>query len=210
MSAFEEAAALEARARELLAQARTAYERGADAGSIDALTAVIRLAVADGDYAEARLQLGNLENQHRLEPPERWVSVAPEVLGRGVSLAGADVDDVVGAGTFTVVTCNPQAVAAVLARVAPRLGNVNEHGLELGPEGPFDDQAFTPSFVFDPEVAQYAARIQLDTKGVMFSAMGRTMVAIIAAGLTAERIPAHITGYRADLDAVWRMWRPEG
>ena len=112
------------------------------------------------------------------------------------------------AGTFTVITAQVERAAGVLAGVADQLMDVDEHGNVLAPGEMPGDDAYTPNFVFDPEVCSFAAKIALDTKGVMFSAMGRTMVGMIAAALAAERIPAHITGYCPDLDSQWRAWQP--
>lgn len=134
------------------------------------------------------------------------------MIGAGVSLDGDgdgdDVEHVRNAGMFTVATPWVQRAATALARVSPQLMNVDEHGNILARgELPAED-VYTPNFVFDVEVCHYAAAVKLDTRGVMFSAMGRTMVGMIVASMAADRIPAHITGYCPDLDPEWRIWQP--
>jgi hypothetical protein len=139
---------------------------------------------------------------------ERRVTVAPEVLGKDIALDGDDAGDPVGAGAFTVITPSIDRAAAALTRVAPRLMDVDEHGNVVAPGEVPTDEAYTPNFVFDPEVCHFGAMVKLDTKGVMWSAMGRTMVGMIVDALVADGIPAHITGYRADLRGEWRVWQP--
>src|SRR5689334_12419739 len=124
---FQRARELLGRAAELEAEARGWMDRAAHAGSLDAIHGLVQLAVADGDYAQAQRHL-SWATSHRDVPAERWVSVAPGVLGRGVSLDGDDVEDVVGAGSFTVITPWVDRAAAALARVSPELMNVTEHG----------------------------------------------------------------------------------
>ncbi len=207
---FRRAEELLERAAELDAEARTWMERSAGAGSLDALHALAHLAVVDGRY-DAAVSYVHQYTQHADVPPERWVSVAPNVLGAGVSLDGDDVEDVVGAATFTVFTLQNDTAARALAPVVPRLGLVDEHGDVVGPDPPPTgaEPAYTPNFVFDVEYGTRGALVQLDTKGVMWSAMGRTMVGMLVEALAAERIPAHIAGYCPALRGEWSPWREE-
>jgi len=207
---FEQGVDLETRGRALLGQARDAYQRGFDARSLDALHALIRLNVADGHFAEAQWLMQYVPDYLRDHPDGPLVSVAPDVLGRGVALDGNDVEEVAGAGAFTVIARKPERAAAVLASVSERLMRVDETGHTLAPgELPAED-VYTPNFVFDVEICQFGAMVKLDTKGVMFSAMGRTMVAIIVDALTKERLPAHVTGYRPELRSEFRDWERSG
>jgi hypothetical protein len=203
-------ARLEQQGRELIAEARAWYKRSFDARSLDGLNALIRLTVADGDYAEAHWLMRAAASMCHDRPGESLVTVAPDVLGRTVSLDGDDVDDVVGAGDFTVVSPDPDRAAAAVARVADELMNVDERGVYITTEQWVgegrDDEAYTPNYLFPTQVSEAGARVSLDTKGVMWSAMGRTMVGILADALAADRVPAHITGFRADLDRRWRDW----
>ena len=173
-----------------------------EAGSLAAQHRLVGLAVAERDYHQARYLLSTMKLDHPDVPAEQWISVAPGVLGPGVSLDGDDELDVPGAGTFTVITPHVDLAVPVLARVAPRLLDVDQHGNVLPPlkEGePPGDEAFTASYVSDVEKCAFGARIGLDTDGVMFSAMGRTLVGILVAALAADGIPAHITGHCPDL-----------
>ena len=84
---------------------------------------------------------------------------------------------------------------------------VDEHGNVLEP-GQLPEvgvapgeEIYTPSYS-DVEMCAYGAIVGLDTDGVMFSAMGRTILGILIDALSADSIPAHITGHRPDL----RFW----
>ena len=165
MKDFEQGVDLETRARTLLAQAREAYQRGFEARSLDALHALIRLKVADGDYARAQWLMEYVPDYLSDHPDGPLVSVAPDVLGRGVALDGDDADDVVGAGTFTVIACEPGRATAVLASVSEQLMSVDENGKILAPGEPPDDDVYTPNFVFDVKICPFGAEVALDTKG---------------------------------------------
>jgi hypothetical protein len=203
-SLFRQAEALFARAVKLEAEA--CERRGQSAAhSLAALHRLVELAVAAGHYPRAQHLLSSVPSDYRDVPPEQWVSVAPGVLGPGVSLEGDDEKDVPGAGTFSVITPHVFRAVAALERVAPRLMEVDEHGNVLAPlkEGePPGDEVYTPSYVSDVETYPYGAVVGLDTDGVMFSAMGRTLVGILKDALAADAIPAHITGYRPDFH-IW-------
>jgi hypothetical protein len=179
--------------------------QSADAGSLAALHRLVGLAVVERDYWQAQYLLSTIPRDHAAVPAEQWVSVAPGVLGPGVSLDGDDEEDVPGAGTFTVITPHVNVAVASLARVAPRLMDVDEHGNVLEPgqmpeEGVAPgEEAVTPSYVSDVEKCAFGAMVGLDTDGVIFSAMGRTLVGILIDALAADGIPAHITGHCPDL-----------
>jgi hypothetical protein len=89
-----------------------------DAGSLAALHRLVGRAVAEGDYPHAQHLLSSVPSDYRDVPPEQWVSVAPGVLGAGVSLDGDDEKDVPGAGTFSVITSHVFRAVAALKRVA--------------------------------------------------------------------------------------------
>ena len=61
------------------------------------------------------------------------------------------------------------------------------------------EEVYAPNYVSDVQVCAYGAMVGLDTQGVMFSAMGRTMVGILVGALADEDIPAHITGHCPNL-----------
>ena len=65
-------------------------------------------------------------------PAERYVSVAPDVLGRDLPLDSDGASDLPGAGVFTVITPDGWQAVQTLAPVAPRLLGVDEFG-ELHP-----------------------------------------------------------------------------
>ena len=131
------------------------------------------------------------------------------MLGREVSLEGDDVDDVRGAGVVTAVTPEAGRAASVLARVVPELGTINERGEVQPPRSELPEAVqplYTPNYVFPLQWCQHAVVVILDTKGVMWSAMGRTMVKILVDALAEEALPAHITGARDDLRAELSEW----
>ena len=84
MSDYDDEVELEARARELLARARAAYRRAFDARSLDGLHALVRLAVAEGDYREARFALGHAVGYRRDDPDGPLVSIAPPPSCRAI------------------------------------------------------------------------------------------------------------------------------
>lgn len=202
----------EDRARELLVYAREAFRRGADAGSLDAVHALVRLHVAAREYDDAQWLLHDAERRHPDVSAARLISVAPDVLGP-LTFDGDGADDYPGAGVFTVISPHAFRAAAAVARVAGRLMNVNEHG-DIQPADELPDETgdipYTPNFVFDVQWCQYGSEVMLDTKGVMWAAMGRTMVGILVDALAADRISAHVVGHRSDLRAELQVWKDPG
>ena len=207
---LELAEAAERQAHALMAEARDWYRRGAGTGSLDAALALVRLAVRDGDYEEGQWQLQDVARRHPDVPSARLVTVAPDVLGPRLSLEGDGVDDFPGAGTFTVISPDPQRAAAAVARVAGRLLYVDEHGAEHAEYEEPEDEAYTPNYLDDVKWCRFGALVSLDTKGGMWAAMGRTMVGILVEALVADGVPAHVTGYCRDLDTEWREWKDPG
>jgi hypothetical protein len=53
----------------------------------------------------------------------------------------------------------------------------------------------------DVEICVYGAVVKLDTKGVTFSAIGRTIVGMLVDALAADRVPARITGFCPALES---------
>jgi TPR repeat protein len=200
---FELAEVTERQARTLLGDAREWYSRAARAGSLEASLALAGLAVQEGDYENCRWHLADAERRHVDVPADRLVTVAPDVLGPRLSLDGDGADEFRGAGVFTVISPHARRAAGAVARVASQLLYVDEHGvLDEG----LDGEAYTPNYLYDVKWCGYGAMVSLDTKSVMWAAMGRTMVGILVGALAADRVPAHITGYRGDLDTQWSEW----
>ena len=210
---FELAADMEGRARQQMRDARAWFERGMYAGSLDARLAVVRLMVADRKYGYAQLFLREALANHPSVPADRFVTVAPDVLGGGLALdsdGGHDEGDAV----FTIIAAYPDRAAAAVARVAPRLMDVDEFGVEKSYElrerelQPGDEEPYTPNYLSDVRWNQYGALVHLDTKGGLAAAMGRAMVAILVDALVADAIPAHVAGECRDLGAdEWAVWQ---
>ena len=80
-------------------------------------------------------------------------------------------------------------------------GNVLEPG-QLPEVGVAPGEEIYPPSYSDVEMCAYGAIVGFVTDGVMFSAMGRTILGILIDALSADSIPAHITGHRPDL----RFW----
>jgi hypothetical protein len=209
---FELGARAEARASELTRQARSWFERGANAGSLDAALAVVRLAVSDRRYDLAAVLLVDARNRHPGLAPERLVAVAPDVLGGGLALDGDGSHDE-GDAVFTVLSYYPRRAAAAVARVAPRLMDVDENGVEKPGEQrereyrPGVYEPYTPNFLWDVKWSSHGAYVHLDTKGGLTAAMGRAMVAILVEALATDAVPAFLAGKLPDLTGSWTVWK---
>lgn len=210
----ELATRIEAEARRLQRDARAWFERGMQAGSLDATHAVVRLAVADRKYDYARVLLLEAQRTHERQPADRFVSVAPDVLGGELALDSDDSHDE-GDATFTVIAGfgHERRAAAACARVAPRLMDVDEFGVEKSFEEreqewePGTEEPYMPNFLSDVRWNRYGALVHLDTKGGLTAAMGRAMVGILVEALVADEIPAHIAGHLPDLiPERWVVW----
>jgi hypothetical protein len=166
---------------------QTRYQRAVDAGSLPDALEVVRDAAADDDHEQAWSLLQDIARRHPDADPGDLVSVAPDVLGP-VDLDSDEVFDGPGAGCFTVLSPAPAKAAAAVARVAPRLLNVDDRGVVWSDRG---------------------AQVMLDTKGAMSAAMGRTMIAIITGALVDDRVPALVAGWIAAPDPQMTPWDPE-
>jgi len=135
-------------------------------------------------------------------PRRRWVSVAPDALGRDLPLDSDGASDLPGAGVFTVITPYGERALEALRPVAQRLLEVDEFGVFQPPEDePPDgvDPPFTPSYVGPLRWDYDAVQIIVDTDGEITGPMGRTMLAILVEALAAAAIPAHVAGDCPDL-----------
>jgi hypothetical protein len=210
---------LETRARQLLAEAQQSaaelqaqalglFDLSARAGSVDGLLARARLAVADGASFGWAQNLLAEAGRRGAELSRPAVAVAVDVLGTGLSLDGPDTE-VDRSPAFTVISPYPDHAAATLERVSERLMAVDEHGHHHEPHE-LDDldraEAYTPNYITPVEVCAYGARVSLDTKGVMWSAMGRTMVSLIVDALAGDAVPAVVAGDIDTLDGHFRRW----
>jgi TPR repeat protein len=210
-SMFELAARLESTAERARAEARQWYEHSARQGSLDAVHALVRLAVGEGDAATARWLLQDAERRYPDAPARALISVAPDALGPRLSLDGEspEFDEHPGAGTFTVITPHAQRAAAALSAVLPRLLHVDEHGTVMSweeREGTEHEEAYTPNDAFDVEWSEYGALVSLDTKSTMTSPMGRVIIEILVDALTTAAVPAHVAGYRPELHTRSTVW----
>ena len=176
------------------AAAVAARDRGARFARADAIVDaidVIRDAAAAEDFDQASSLLGDLAN--------RSLESAPLAVAR--SLEG----DGEGDECFTVLSPTPSAAAAAVARVAPRLLNVDEHGTEHA-DGEVVDDVYTPNFLHDIAWCDRGAQVMLDTKGTMGPAMKHAMVAILVEALTEDGVPALLAGRVSALDGAFVRW----
>ena len=206
-------AAAVAAAREELEGDRVILERGAKEGDIDAVNGLARLWVGLQDYNAAQRDLAAAAERFAATASARLVSVAPDLLGVSLDLGGDGASDTDGGADaeFTVISPFPDRAAAALARIAYRLLDVDENGVEMPAEerdraGLDRGEAYTPNYVSDVEIAPVGARLRLDTKGAMWSAMGTTIVAILTDALSTDRVPAHIVGTCPHLEAAFKTW----
>jgi hypothetical protein len=184
------------------AERQTRYER---AVSLTDALAVVRDAAADDDHEQAWSLLRDIAGRHPDADPADLVIVAPDVLGP-VDLDGDGDFDGPGAGCFTALSPAP-AAAAALARVAPRLLNVDDRGTEhTDYDSAATSDAYTPNFLHGVDWCDRGAQVMLDTKGAMSAPMARTMVAILRQALVEDRVPALMTGWIPDLEDSMRHW----
>jgi hypothetical protein len=202
---FELAVDMETHARGLLADARRMYHRSYLERSLDAMLALVRLGVENREYGYGQVLLTDAKRLHPDEPAERFVTVAPDVLGPHVGLDGDGDGDGDFAGAFVAISPEPERAAVALQRVAHRLMEVNEHGEVQTPadeeryEDAGQDPPYTPNYVGDATWNRYGAALGVDTNGFITAAMGRTMVAILVEALVEDGIAAHLTHDTADL-----------
>jgi hypothetical protein len=175
---------------------------------VDGLLARARLAVADGasfGWAQNLLAEGGRRSAEQSRPA---VAVAVDVLGPGLSLDGPD-EEVDRSPTFTVISPDLDRAAATLEQVSGQLMAVDEHGHHHQPHE-LDEldrgESYTPNYITPVEVCAYGARVSLDTKGVMWSAMGRTMVSLIVEALASNGVPAVVAGDIENLDGYFQPW----
>jgi hypothetical protein len=206
-------AATVAGARDELAEDRVRLERAADEGAIDAVNGLARLHVGLQEYAAAQRCLAGGAERFGYTAAARLVSVAPDLLGAGLELDGDAVGDTDGGADaeFTIISPYPERAAAAIDRVAHRLSDVDEHGVELSIDARFAQgrdrsEAYTPNYVSDVMIAPEGAKLRIDTKGVMWSAMGHTIVVILTGALSDDRVAAHIVGTCSDLNAAFEIW----
>jgi hypothetical protein len=187
---FELGTRAEEASQRSLAEARAWFERGVQAGSLDALHALIRYIIAE-DEAEIPVAFSLLqqaEREYSNEPPARLVSVR--------------IPDLRDQATFTVITPYGRRAAEAIAPVALRLMDVDENGVEM----PDEDRRrlyeqtgapppYTPNYIGDVRWGYYGAYVSLDTKDHATTAMVTTMVEILREALAAHAIPAHITSW---------------
>src|SRR4051794_9528369 len=111
------------------AERQARYERAVDAGSLTDALVVVRDAGVDDDHEQAWSLLQDVARRHADADPGGLVAVAPDILAP-VALHSDGAFDGPGAGCFTALSPAPAAAAAAIARVAPRLLNVDDRGTE--------------------------------------------------------------------------------
>lgn len=188
------------------AERQARYERAVDAGSLTDALVVVRDAAVDDDHEQAWSLLQDVARRHPDADPGGLVTVAPDILGP-VDLDSDGDFDGPGAGCFTVLSPAPAAAAAAIARVAPRLLNVDDRGTEHPDyDTAATSDAYTPNFLHGVVWCDRGAQVTLDTKGSMSAPMARTMVAILSQALVENRAPALITGWIPELDDSMSRW----
>jgi hypothetical protein len=188
------------------AERLTRYQRAVDAGSLTDALVVVRDAAADDDHEQAWLLLQDVARRNPDADPGGLVTVAPDILGP-VDLESDGDFDGPGAGCFTVLSPGPAAAAAAIARVAPRLLNVDDRGNEHpDSDTAAASDAYTPNFLHGVVWCDRGAQVALDTKGSMSAPMARTMVAILSQALVENRVPGLITGWIPGLDDSMARW----
>jgi hypothetical protein len=185
------------------------YQRAVDTGSLADALAIVRDAAAADDHEQAWSLLQDIARRYPEADPSDLVTVAPGVLGP-VALDSDGVFDGPGAGCFTVLSPAPAEAAAAIARVAPRLLNVDDRGIEhLDRDTAETSGAYTPNYLHDIVCCDRGVQVMLDTKGSMSAPMGRTMVGILTQALIDDLVPAVVTGWIPALDDAMTRWDRE-
>jgi len=191
------------------AERQARYRQAVDGGSLTDALAIARDAAADEDHEQAWSWLQDIARRHRDADPADLVTIAPDVLGP-VSLDSHAHFHAPGAGCFTVLSPVPAQAAAAMARVAPRLRNVDDRGIEHPDSHTADASGFyTPNHLDDIRWCNRAAQVLLDSKGSISAPMARTMLAILTDALIADRVPALITGRIPALDDAMARWHDQ-
>jgi hypothetical protein len=192
-------------------QARLWLRGSAQGGSLEGRLALAAQHVADGEHREAQWQLQVIETHHADADPVYLVGVAPNVLGPHLHLDGDGETETDLFAVFTVITTHPQRAAAVLDELRDTLLEIDERGVLMSyaerVEAEIAESFLTPRYVAGIESSWLGARVLLDTRGGMWSAMGRTIIELIAGALADAHIPAVIGGRCAELDAQFVAWR---
>lgn len=195
----ELATRLESLARQLLEDSKATFIRAANAGSLNAALAMVRLAVADGDYDRAQALMVYYERAG--VPAHQLVEVMQDRDLVGAELVEYDGFYVAEADAkFTVISPYPARAAAAVARVAGQLMTVDVYGdiQSLEDEekdgGTPHDIPYTPNYLSEVMWCRYGPAVSLDTKGETTLPMARKMASILADALIADAVPAYITG----------------
>jgi hypothetical protein len=185
------------------------YQRAVEADSLADALAIVRDAAADDDHEQAWLLLEDIARRHPEADPNDLVTIAPDVLGPVALDSDGDFDGP-GAGCFTVLSPAPAAAAAAVARIAPRLLNVDDRGIEHHDSETARTAGFyTPNYLHAVAWCDRGAQVMLDTKGSISTAMARTMLAIITHALIDNRVPALVTGWIPALQPRMGRWDTE-
>ena len=200
----EEAKAIDHARRHLLADLQV-LEHAAHNGSQAAVDCLVRAHSVMGRYEAATAVLAAAAQTGYAEAPA-LVTVAPDALGPDLPLDGDGHAEMGGDVYFTVISPDPAGAAAAFARARARLGDVDERGVVMSDEerdeaGIAWDEYYTPNWVSDVECCDVGARLRVDTKGVMWAAMGRSMLQLLSDALIQDRIPGHLVDGNADLSS---------
>ncbi len=189
---------------------RSWLRASAHGGSLDGRLALAAQHVADGEYREAQWQLQVVETHHPDAAAGQCVGVAPNVLGPRLSLDADGETETDLYAVFTVITTQPQRAAAELDEIRERLLDIDERGVVMTLEDRVASEIAelyaTPRYVAEIESSWLAARVLLDTRGGMWSAMGRAIVETITTALADARIRAVIGGRCGELDGQFVTW----
>lgn len=203
------------RARDSLHDVRRRLEPAAARGSTTATNALAGLHVGLREYEQAQLALAAAECRVGSAHSGCLVATAAGLLEPGLDAEDDGSWPLSSSyAEFTVITPHPDRAAASLARIRPRLYDIDERGMEMSMDARAQaglplDEYYTPNWVSDVETCEVAARLMLDTKGAMWSALQRTIVSIITEALIADNVPAHIIGVCPDLHHRFKNW-PSG
>lgn len=192
-----------------IAERQRRYQRATDMGSLPDALETIRDAADDDDHEQAWALLQDIARRHHDADPSDLVLVSSNLPSPTSRMKDEDFGEL-GDACFTILSPVPSQAAAAIDRVAPRLLNVDDRGVEH----PDSDAAaasdeYTANFLFDTLWCDSAAQVTLDTKGAMTPQMARTMISILIDALVQDRVPALITGWVPGLNDAMTPWNDD-
>jgi hypothetical protein len=143
-------------------------------------------------------------------PHSDLVTIDDDVFGPGTDWRSTDEEFYDADASWLLLSADPQAAAAALHRVSDAFYSVCEDGRVLTAEQLEAEtmgvepgsEPYTPNYVGDVEVVSDGALVYVDTKGMLFPPMARTMMRLIIAELERTGTSARIARLDPDDERI--------